>query len=189
MIALRFLVSLTNRVCYGLIEEPGAAMKEYEKAYKKGHEQWEQSCQEIERLRSLAFGRGKSSANEMANRLGDFYQQFLEPLKKLIENRPPTSDNAASTSYSTVGEFQLLTLKSIPGSKKEIRKLYASGENHRLAGRYNEAIDNYSRVFALSGGNHAEALGSRGEVKHMLKDYKGALHDMNRLLQIKPNSA
>jgi WD40 repeat protein len=171
-------------VCYGLIEEPSAAMKEYEKAYKKGHEQWEQSCQEIERLRSFSLVRGKSSANEMTNRLGDFYQQFLEPLKKLIENRPPTSDNAASTSSSTVGEFQLLTLKSIPGGKSAIRKLYDSGGNHRRAGRYNEAIDDYSRVLALAGGNHAEALGSRGLVYQAKGQDKEALADFDRALAL-----
>jgi len=175
--------------CYSMIKEPVSAKIEYEAAYKKGHEQWEQSCQEIERLRSLALGRGKSRAKEMENRLVDFYQQFMEPLKRLIENRPPTSDNAASTSYSTVGEFQRLTLKIIPGSERAIRKLYASGDNHRLAGREKEAIDDYSRVLILARGNHAEALRGRGEVKKMLGDYQGALTDLDKSLEIEPKSA
>ena len=110
----------------------------------------------------------------------------MEPVKRIVENSPSTSDNVASTSDNTVGGHK--TLESIPGTRSEREKFYNSAEEHRQAGDYKEAINDYCRVLALAGGNHAGALMGRGDAKRMLNGCEDALQDLHEALKIEPNS-
>ena len=171
------------------------AMGEYEKAYTIGHEWWNQSIKDLKELEEpwrFSFNKDKKR-EDIIDKLVYLYQ-YMEPIKRIVENSPSTSDNAASTSNNVastsdnaVGGHK--TLESIPGTRREREKFYASGEEHRQAGRYKKAIDDYSRVLALAGGNHAKALMNRGDAKRMLGDVEGALKDLNDSLKIEPNWA
>jgi tetratricopeptide (TPR) repeat protein len=51
---------------------------------------------------------------------------------------------------------------------------------------YNSAIDDYTKAIELDP-NNAVAYGNRGFVKHIKRDYKGALEDYNKALIINPD--
>jgi tetratricopeptide (TPR) repeat protein len=176
-------------VCYDLLGTSGThncAMDEYNKAYTNGHALWNESVENMHFL-CCAPPTGEPGANKMVDQLVDFYQQLMEPLKRIVENYSSTSDNAASTSKFAVGDRKYLTLKSIPRSEGAIKNFCDSAKIRCETRQYKEAIDDYSRALALYGGNNANALRSRGEARRLLGQYDNALHDFTDSLKIEPN--
>ena len=148
-------------VCYHLLGAHDLAIKWFEKTQEKGD------------------GLNKDEVKEI--------EVFLKKLQT-----PYSSD-------STVNQFKRLERGSSSfisdrvtidseTRKKEIKRFYDSGEKHRLAGRYKEALKDYDQVIALDR-NHAFALSSRGATKRMLGDYQGSLRDLNDSLAKAPNNA
>ena len=169
-------------VCFSLKDVPSCALYHFNEVYNKGHELWNQYIKKLNKLRSY----NKNQRKDIVDKLVYLYQ-YMEPVKRIVENSPSTPDNVASTSNNARGVFKLQTLER--ANINIINEFYNSGKNHERAKRYEEAIGDYSRTIALAGGNYAGALIRRGDAKRMLKGCEGALQDLYEALKIEPNSA
>lgn len=60
------------------------------------------------------------------------------------------------------------------------------GENYRLTGNFEAALDNFNRSIALEP-NDAWAIAHRGETYYLMKRYEEALADFNRAIELQPD--
>lgn len=60
------------------------------------------------------------------------------------------------------------------------------GENHRLTGHFEAALDDFNRVIELEP-DYAWAIAHRGETYYLMKRYQEAFADFNRAIELEPD--
>ena len=68
----------------------------------------------------------------------------------------------------------------------DARALAHHGENHRLTGHFEAALDDFNRSIELEP-NNAWAIAHRGETYYLMKRYEEALADFNRTIELQPD--
>jgi tetratricopeptide (TPR) repeat protein len=68
----------------------------------------------------------------------------------------------------------------------DARALAHHGENHRLTGHFEAALDDFNRSIELEP-NNAWAIAHRGETYYLMKLYEEALADFNRAIELNPD--
>jgi len=91
--------------------------------------------------------------------------------------------------FGTIQGFaQALVNALAPVPQKTKEQWLKEGDDHRIAGRYKEAIAAYDCAIQLDS-NHALAYYNRGTTYRDLKEYQKALADYTRAIDLNPNSA
>ena len=68
----------------------------------------------------------------------------------------------------------------------DARALAHHGENHRLTGNFEAALDDFNRSLDLEP-NNAWAIAHRGETYYLMKRYQEAFADFNRAIELNPD--
>ncbi len=68
----------------------------------------------------------------------------------------------------------------------DARALAHHGENHRLTGHFEAALDDFNRSLDLEP-NNAWAIAHRGETYYLMKRYQEAFADFNRAIELNPD--
>jgi hypothetical protein len=101
-------------VCFSLQDVSSCAMDYYNQVYNEGHELWNKYIKELNKLEDpwhLSFNKDKKR-EDIVDKLVYLYQ-YMEPVKRIVENSPSTSDNVASTSNNAGGDRRSLNTASI----------------------------------------------------------------------------
>ncbi|MEG4572246.1 tetratricopeptide repeat protein [Microcoleus sp. N3A4] len=76
--------------------------------------------------------------------------------------------------------------RSLEQNPDNAKALAHRGENHRLTGNFEAALDDFNRSIELEP-DYAWAIAHRGETYYLLKRYEEALADFNRAIELNPD--
>lgn len=83
--------------------------------------------------------------------------------------------------------FALMTNSAFAQDRRVAQRHFESGERAYLSGRYEEALEEYTRGLAMDPG-HYDAYPPRAHVKERLGDWQGAVTDYNIYLDLFPHN-
>ena len=167
-------------VCYELRREPVVAMQYFEEAYNTGNDQLTQTTEAIDAMKWNPFMQEKRA--DMKKQLQDF-RQFMEYIKWRKDHLKIRVENSTSASTSGNAAVDLRPPSRMPESEKAIEIIYASGEKHMQAKRYDKARDDFTRVIDLDEG-YSGAFAKRGAAYLGLRERDKALADLNHALKL-----
>jgi tetratricopeptide (TPR) repeat protein len=162
-------------VCYELRREPVVAIQYFEEAYNTGKDQLTQTTEAIDAMKWNPFKQEKRA--DMKKQLQDF-KKFMEYINERKKHLNMQIKNSSFASTSDNAAVDLRPRSRIPKSKKAIEIIYASGEEHMQAKRYEEARDDFDRVIAMDKG-YSGAYAYRGAAYLGLGQLDLALADLN----------
>jgi len=76
--------------------------------------------------------------------------------------------------------------RTIEPNPDDAKALAHRGENHRLTGHFEAALDDFNRVIELEP-EYAWAIAHRGETYYLMKRYQEAFADFNRAIELNPD--
>lgn len=76
--------------------------------------------------------------------------------------------------------------RSLEQNPDNAKALAHRGENHRLTGNFETALDDFNRAIKLEP-DYAWAIAHRGETYYLMKRYEEALADFNRAIELNPD--